>query len=224
MRPGPNIASTRDARLRMAERTAWVLAAGLALIWGAARGVGWASEQRALAAFRLVEHETVMGAAPIGSALPTAVSVDHRLWDPGRIRAYARALTRPAPPPMAVLRIPRLGLEVPVLEGTDEWTLDRAVGHIEGTEMPGQTGNVGVAGHRDGFFRVLKDIAEGDRVELALPGSVRQYRVRRLAIVGPNDVSLIAPTREGMLTLVTCYPFYFVGPAPRRFIVQAAAE
>jgi sortase A len=201
-----------------------MVAAALAVTWGAARGVGWASEQRALAAFRLVEHGTVMGAASIGPALPAAVTVDQRLWDPGRIRAYARALTRPAPPPMAVLRIPRLGLEVPVLEGTDEWTLDRAVGHIEGTDLPGQPGNVGIAGHRDGFFRVLKDISEGDRVELALPGSVRLYRVRRLSVVGPDEVSVLARTAEGALTLVTCYPFYFVGPAPRRFIVQALAE
>jgi LPXTG-site transpeptidase (sortase) family protein len=111
-----------------------------------------------------------------------------------------------------------------VLAGTDEWTLDRAVGHIAGTSRPGQAGNVGIAGHRDGFFRVLKDIAAGDVVELALPAEVRRFRVERLSIVESNDNRVLAPTRESRLTLVTCYPFYFVGSAPRRFIVQATPE
>ncbi|HET9037533.1 MAG TPA: class D sortase, partial [Myxococcaceae bacterium] len=138
--------------------------------------------------------------------------------------AYARALARPAPPPLAVLRIPRLRFEAPVLAGTDEWTLDRAVGHIEGTAHPGQRGNVGLSAHRDGFFRVLKDVAEGDVLELALPGEVRRFRVDRLSIVGPDDVGVLSPSPSERLTLVTCYPFYFVGPAPKRFIVEAAPE
>ena len=125
---------------------------------------------------------------------------------------------------MAVLRIPRLRLEVPVLEGTDEWTLDCAIGHIEGTARPEEEGNVGLAGHRDGFFRVLKDIAEGDVMELALPGRVRRFRVEKVSIVGQDEVQVLAPTTAARLTLVTCYPFYFVGPAPDRFIVRAALE
>jgi sortase A len=150
--------------------------------------------------------------------------VDQRLWAEGRIRAYARALLVPAPPPLAVLRIPRLGLEVPVLEGTDEWTLDRAVGHIEGTPGPGDEGNVGLAGHRDGYFRVLKDIAPGDVLELSLPGAVQHFRVDRLSIVSPEDTSVLAASGGRRLTLVTCYPFYFVGSAPQRFIVQATRD
>src|SRR5262249_58063415 len=118
-------------------------------------------------------------------------------------------------PPLAVLRIQRLGLEVPVLEGTDEWTLDRAVGHIEGTAGPGDAGHVGIAGHRDGFFRVLKDVATGDVLELALRKGVRRFRVERLVIVGPDDAEVIAPAARSLVTLVTCYPFYFVGPAPQ---------
>jgi sortase A len=125
---------------------------------------------------------------------------------------------------VALLRIPRLGLEAPVLEGTDEWTLDRGLGHIEGTARPGEPGNVGIAGHRDGFFRPLKDIRDGDLVELALPGSVRRYRVERLSIVRPDAVQVLRPTPAPSLTLVTCYPFYFVGPAPERFIVRARPE
>jgi sortase A len=147
--------------------------------------------------------------------------VDQSLWDRGRIRAYLATLARPAPPPLGVLRIPRLHLEVPILEGTDEWTLDRAVGHIEGTARPGATGNVGIAGHRDGYFRVLKDIAAGDAIELVLQHKIERYRVQKLSIVGPDDVGVLAPGTDSSLTLVTCYPFYFVGSAPKRFIVRA---
>jgi sortase A len=190
--------------------------------WATARVLAWSEARRSLAAFELVGRSPEPVSAP--GALERAVRVDQRLWDAGRIRAHARALTRPAPPPLAVLRIPRLGLEVAVLEGTDEWTLDRGVGHIEGTAGPGDPGNVGIAGHRDGFFRVLKDVAAGDVLELALRGGARRFRVTRLSIVGPDDGEVIAPTTRNLVTLVTCYPFYFVGSAPQRFIVQAEEE
>ena len=203
---------------------AWAVALVLGATWAGARGLAWISERRTLAAFRSVEQAALASVTPTALAAPLPAQVDQRLWDPRRIRAYARALVHPAPPPLAVLRIPRLGLEVPVLEGTDEWTLDRAVGHIEGTTRPGLEGNVGIAGHRDSFFRVLKDIAAGDRLELALPGEVRHYRVARLSVVEPDDVRVLAPSRDSLVTLVTCHPFYFVGSAPRRFIVQATAE
>ncbi|HVP61462.1 MAG TPA: class D sortase [Myxococcaceae bacterium] len=209
-------------RLHLLERVSWAIALVLGGTWATARGLAWASERRSIAAF----HETTRAAVPsrpTGARAP-AVEVDQSLWDPGRIRAYLRALARPAPPPLALLRIPRLALEVPVLEGTDEWTLDRAVGHIEGTPRPDEAGNVGIAGHRDGFFRVLKDISEGDLVELALPAEVRRFRVARLSIVAPDEAQVLASTGGARLTLVTCYPFYFVGSAPRRFIVQAIPE
>jgi sortase A len=209
-------------RLQLLERLAWALAIVLGGAWITARSAAWVSEHRSLAAF----HAAVSDPA---AALPAEIAavapgIDQRLWAPERIRAYARALTRPAPPPLAVLRIPRLGLEVPVLEGTGEWTLDRAVGHIEGTAGPGDDGNVGIAGHRDGFFRVLKDITPGDEMELALVGKVRHFRVERVSIVGPDDTWVLAPSAKPQLTLVTCHPFYFVGTAPRRFIVHAAAN
>jgi sortase A len=216
----------RDAgrpRLHLLERIAWALAIVLGGAWITARSTAWVSEQRSLDAFRAASSDP--GAAvPPEAVLSAAHGIDQRLWAPERIRAYAHALARPAPPPLAVLRIPRLGLEVPVLEGTGEWTLDRAVGHIEGTAAPADDGNVGIAGHRDGFFRVLKDIAPGDVVELALIGKVRRFRVDRLSIVDPEDTRVLAPSAAPRLTLVTCHPFYFVGSAPRRFIVHAAAE
>jgi sortase A len=215
----------RDAwrpRLQLLERLAWALAIVLGGAWITARSVAWVSERRSLDAFRAAV--TGPTAPPPAGMAALASGIDQSLWAPERIRAYARALARPSPPPLAVLRIPRLGLEVPVLEGTGEWTLDRAVGHIEGTAGPGDEGNVGIAGHRDGFFRVLKDIAPGDVVDLALVGKVRRFRVERLSIVGPDDTWVLAPSASPQLTLVTCHPFYFVGSAPRRFIVHAVAE
>jgi len=209
-------------RLHVLECIALAMAVVLGGVWATARGLAWASERRSVAAFH--EAARASAAAPRTGARPPTVEVDQSLWDRSRIRAYARALTRPTPPPLALLRIPRLGLEVPVLTGTDEWTLDRAVGHIEGTSRPDQAGNVGIAGHRDSFFRVLKDITEGDVIELALPGEVRRFRVQQVSIVKPSEAHVLAPTRSARLTLVTCYPFYFVGSAPRRFIVQATSE
>ena len=122
-----------------------------------------------------------------------------------------------------MLRIPRLRIEAALLEGTDDATLDRGVGHIEETAPPGTDGNAGIAGHRDGFFRALKDIAEGDAIELQTLGGRETYRVERTWIVEPEDVSVLDPTPSRSLTLVTCYPFYFVGSAPQRFIVRAVS-
>ena len=120
-----------------------------------------------------------------------------------------------------MLRLPRLGLEAPILAGTDDKTLNRGIGHIEGAALPGAPGNSGLAGHRDGFFRVLKDIAVGDVLEVETLDGRRSYIVDRASIVHPDDVSVLEPTPSEAVTLVTCYPFYFVGSAPNRFIVRA---
>lgn len=149
-------------------------------------------------------------------------SPDFRLWSEKRIAAYKLSLASAAAPPLAVLRIPNMKLEVAVLEGTDDFTLNRAVGHIEGTPEPGQDGNVGIAGHRDGFFRGLKDIQLGDVIELVTKTSNTRYVVDEIVIVSPEDVSVLRPRNRNSLTLVTCYPFYFVGSAPKRFIVHAS--
>jgi len=126
--------------------------------------------------------------------------------------------------PLAVLRIPKVHLEVPVLEGTDEFTLNRGVGRIAGTARPGQGGNIGIAGHRDGFFRPLKDISAGDSIELVTTSGTDRYAVDRVRITSPADVSALRPRAEPSLTLVTCYPFYFVGPAPKRYVVEASLK
>jgi sortase A len=161
--------------------------------------------------------------APTGSAQPElSAEPDLSLWDPKRIAAWRDAMRTPGLPPLAVLRVPKLGIEVAVLPGTDDVTLDRAVGHIEDTALPGSDGNAGIAGHRDGFFRGLKDIAADDVIELETHHGKEVYRVQRTWVVSPDDVSVLDPTPTRSLTLVTCYPFYFVGPAPERFIVRAA--
>lgn len=146
--------------------------------------------------------------------------VDQSAWSPARIRAYASSPTVDAAA-LAVLRIPRLKLTVPILEGIDPTVLDRGVGHIPETASPGEPGNIGIAGHRDSFFRGLKDVKAGDEIEVATRGARDRYIVERTWIVDPEDLSVLEPTAAPSMTLVTCYPFYFVGSAPRRYIVRA---
>jgi sortase A len=117
--------------------------------------------------------------------------------------------------------IPRLGLSVIVIEGTNGTTLRHAVGHISGTALPGRPGNVGISGHRDTFFRPLRHIRQNDIITLTTPLGEYRYRVESMVIVGPDNVAVLDPSAREILTLITCYPFYFVGPAPRRFIVRA---
>lgn len=151
----------------------------------------------------------------------TLFPVDFSLWSEKRVAAYRDSLIRDVDAPLALLRIPKLRLEVPVLEGTDDLTLNRGVGHIAGTSPPGQEGNVGIAGHRDGFFRVLKDLSAGDTIDLLTPEGDERFVVDRIVLVSPSDVSVLQPRPGRSLTLVTCYPFYFIGSAPQRYIVQA---
>jgi sortase A len=119
------------------------------------------------------------------------------------------------------MEIPRLGVSVIVAEGTAEATLRRAGGHIPGTSFPGQRGNVGIAGHRDTLFRPLRNIRQNDVITLTTLAGEYRYRVMSTEIVSPSDVTVLQPDGREVLTLVTCYPFYFVGPAPDRFIVRA---
>jgi len=147
--------------------------------------------------------------------------VDMKLWSPGRVKAYKAARRRDTPQALAILRIPRLELEVPVYDGTTDAVLDLAAGRIEDTALPGTAGNVGIAAHRDGFFRVLKGIKVGDALVLDTPASTEQYQVEWIRITTPDDVSVIDPTPGRAVTLVGCYPFYHAGPAPQRFIVRA---
>ena len=121
-----------------------------------------------------------------------------------------------------MLEINKVKIRVPVFEGTDDLTLNRGVGRIAGTAMPGTEGNVGIAGHRDGFFRGLKDISVGDEIDLVMTTERVTYVVDQIEIVSPADVRVLQPRTASSVTLVTCYPFYFVGDAPQRFIVHAS--
>jgi sortase A len=123
--------------------------------------------------------------------------------------------------PIGRLEIPTVGLKVMVLQGTDPWTLNCAVGHISGTAFPGELGNVGLAGHRDSFFRSLKDVGLNDQIILRTPMNTYYYKVENISIVTPNDTHVLMASGHPNLTLVTCYPFYFIGKAPQRFIVKA---
>jgi len=119
------------------------------------------------------------------------------------------------------MEIPRLGISLIVAEGTAEATLRRAGGHISGTAFPGHTGNIGIAGHRDTLFRPLRNIRQDDLITLTTLQGEYRYRVVSTKIVSPSDTTVLSPDEHQILTLVTCYPFYFVGPAPDRFIVRA---
>jgi sortase A len=123
--------------------------------------------------------------------------------------------------PLGEIELTRVGVTAIILEGTDDRTLRRAVGHVPGTPLPGQPGNVAIAGHRDTFFRALRNVRQDDEITLmTLQGSYR-YRVDSISVVGPEATQVLDNTGGDFLTLVTCFPFYYVGPAPRRFIVRA---
>jgi sortase A len=159
-----------------------------------------------------------------GSSLPAKgeTNIDFSLWAAKRIQAYRDSLLSKAEPPEAILEIAKRHIWVPVFEGTDDLTLNRGAGRIPGTAKPGESGNIGIAGHRDGFFRGLKDIAVGDEIELTMAAAKAIYVVDKLEIVNPADTGVLHSRSKPSLTLVTCYPFYFIGDAPKRFIVHAS--
>jgi sortase A len=200
----------------LVERAAWTVAVVCLAGSATAYLAGVAGSRRDLARFSAMQ-----AVQPHPDRAAKAAQPDQSLWSPERIAAWQKSLADPAPEPLAVLRIPRIQIEVAVLPGTDEFVLNRAVGYIEGTAQPGTDGNCGIAGHRDGFFRGLKDIAVGDVLELETLQGKETYRIERTWIVEPEDVSVLDRTATRSVTLVTCYPFYFIGSAPRRFIVRA---
>ena len=176
------------------------------------------------ARLRAFEVQKAAKTEPGKKQLAGNTPVDFSLWDSKRIEEYKQTLLSNSGPPIAILRIPKIRLEVPVLEGTDDVSLNRGVGRIAGTAREFESGNMGIAGHRDGFFRGLKDIMPGDVVELESIDAKANYVVDELQIVDPNDVSVLRPRTKPAVTLVTCYPFYFTGSAPSRFIVHASLK
>jgi sortase A len=132
---------------------------------------------------------------------------------------------QPVPPAtgawVAKLDAPSVHLSATVLEGSDDGTLARGAGHIEYTPLPGQSGNIGIAGHRDTTFRAVRHLRPGDALELTTADRVYRYVISKTFVVEPEDVYVLDPGDQPMMTLVTCYPFEFIGHAPHRYIIQA---
>jgi len=157
------------------------------------------------------------------------VLLDTWVFEARETAALERFVPAEVPVPSALLedgligrmQVDRLGVSVVVMEGTSNKTLRRAVGHIAGTALPGRNGNVGIAGHRDTFFRPLRNIQSNDVITLTTRSGEYRYRVVSTKIVHPDNVAVLNSDGNEVLTLVTCYPFYFLGSAPERFIVRA---
>lgn len=152
------------------------------------------------------------------------VKPDQSQWSSARIAAYTAGLRQPREDVVAVLSIPQVSLQVPVYHESTDLVMDLGAGLIAGTAGPDETGNIGIAGHRDGYFRALKDIETGDLLTLQTQAGERRFRVSDISIVDPLDVEVLAPGNSPAVTLVTCYPFYYVGSAPQRFIVRAELD
>ena len=198
-----------------------------------ARAYGEIERREAISAFSQARVQSRPEAAVLvdraqytGASVPAHRAPDQTLWSANRIREYGVAATEigeSAALAAAVLRIPRVALEVPVYSETNERNLNRGAGLIAGTGVPDSEGNVAIAAHRDGYFRALQSVAVGDLVELETRHRRRQYRISEISIVEPTDISPLHQTEGAAVTLVTCYPFYFVGSAPQRYIVRAMA-
>lgn len=215
-----NHRSTRPrgrVRLDLSFLVAGTLLLGLALASVAAGEIG---RQRAVAEF--ARTWTSMPAWPPGAGIQATTPAPGRR-EPRPIDASTLAPTANAHTAIALLRIPRLDIQVPVLSDTSRSSLHRGAGWIQGTAGPDAAGNFAVAGHRDSHFRPLRKIVQGDVLEVRTRSRLRRYRVTRLDIVDPADTTVLLPGPQDLLTMVTCHPFDFIGPAPRRFIVRAEA-
>jgi LPXTG-site transpeptidase (sortase) family protein len=154
--------------------------------------------------------------------LTASAAADTSNWAPNRLKLWKGLMADPPVDPIALMEIPSLDMQVPVYKGATDQNMDLGAGHIGGTTRIGRVGNIGISGHRDGFFRDLQNISKGDDILLRdTRGESRTYVIEDITIVTPQDVSVLLPDDKDRLTLVTCYPFYFVGHAPKRFIVHA---
>jgi LPXTG-site transpeptidase (sortase) family protein len=191
----PPAARSGRRRLRVVERVLFVLGAVL---------LGWYLVQQAITAYEQAAANREFESVHLAVDKPAST-----------VPLLARGAL------VGRVEIPRVGVSAIVREGDDSATLRHSVGHIPDTALPGDRGNAGLAGHRDTFFRGLKDIRTGDRITMTTTNGVLEYIVGHTSVVDPEDVSVLSPTGRPTLTLVTCYPFYYIGSAPRRFIVQA---
>lgn len=210
---------------RSLELSAWIIGLALVGVYAGARVSFERARVAGIEAYRQVPDSGALSHAALAVAAADnttqqAIQIDQALWSQQRVSAFAESTANPEVPE-GLLRIPALRLEVPIYSGATEINLNRGAAHIEGTAALSHAGNTGIAAHRDGFFRKLKDIAIDDEIGLDVGGRTLHYRVVDISVVSPSDVHVLAPTEVPSITLVTCYPFYFLGSAPERYIVRA---
>ena len=216
----------------------WLLGSALLIIYFAFVTFQARASSQAIEAFSILENTLVQRGKTINNSEPEvflwqettdwqlAENVDQTLWSHKRRKEFEVQQSRQSMNeiPIAVLNIPSLNLLVPVFAGADNDILMRGAGWLDRTAAPDEQGNIAIAAHRDSFFRGLKDIQPGDKIVMQTLKGSRSFNVENISIVSPNDVAVLAPTKESQLTLITCYPFYFVGSAPKRYIVQAMED
>ena len=224
----PAARSRTDRALRVVQALLLAAGATLLVVYTAAQVDAARTRAHALEAFAVArgDHAAVSESSLTPSPAPLEYSSapDQALWSEPRVAAYRASVNLARDVPLGVLTIPSVKLEAPIFEGTAELTLNRGIGRIEGTAGVDAAGNLGLAGHRDGYFRVLKDVHVGDTIDVQTLASTTHYRVTDISIVAPTDVHVLDSTDIATLTLVTCYPFYFIGEAPKRYIVKGVAE
>jgi sortase A len=155
----------------------------------------------------------------------TSAKVDIVDWSVKRIAAWRETFDDDGPEAFAMLSVPSAGISVPLFKGADDRNLNAGAALIKGTDEPGvEYGNTGIAGHRDGFFRGLQNVKIGEPITINANGEELSYRISDITIVDPTNIDTLLPQQSEVVTLVTCYPFYFVGHAPQRYVVQAVRQ
>lgn len=204
--------------MRWLEATLWTVGLVLLSHYAALRVSAEHDRRAGVETFQALRH-IALSQPPANRLTVPSAHLDQSLWSQARVRAFRRTTVHEVPE--GILRIPALGLVVPIYAGTSSAELDRGAGHVKGTAPLDSAGNAAIAGHRDGFFRSLGRIKIGQMLYIETLSGTRRYRAMQTQIVAPSDVAVLAPTAIPSITLITCYPFYFVGPAPERFIVRA---
>ncbi|ARN75156.1 class D sortase [Oceanicoccus sagamiensis] len=195
--------------LAVTEAFSWLLGITLLLIFFGQTGCSEIQRQQDIDSF----ESSAAGSQP-----------SFKDWAPSRVDAYHASLKQQASEVLAVLSIPNIKLDVPIYNGASDLNMDRGVARIAGTALPDEAGNFGIAGHRDGYFRALKDVKAGDYIHLKTYSGISRYRIDQTFITEPDNVDVLRDTDDTSITLVTCYPFYFVGHAPQRYIVKASLD
>lgn len=195
---------------------------------------GEVERQGGIAEFELLAQQSATSVEPSAATSASASNPtqdfedvgapDTSLWNAARVADYEASLKADLPQVLGVLEVPEVGLKVPVYATNTDLVMDRGAGVIDGMSYPHEPGNIGISGHRDGYFRVLKDVKVGDRIVLQTLEGEKTFKINATTIVPIADKTLLRDTDDQTVTLVTCYPFYFVGHAPKRFIVTASLD